>query len=129
LSNRCNITQILTGGGPDLEPFVVRAFSGNIWQDLLHVGVNLIQLFSVIDVPGEQCDQIERNLAIWAFGSLLFNQFSREQVVSAHSILMWRYHSFKFSFDVDILIFWATFSKNWAKFYSTFWSHCEQTSC
>jgi hypothetical protein len=38
--------------------------------------------------------------------------------------LMWMFWAFKLSFDVDILVFLANFSKNQAKFNSIFWSHC-----
>jgi hypothetical protein len=36
------------------------------------------------------------------------------------------FQDFKLGIDVDILVFLATFSKNWAKFDSIFWSHCLQ---
>jgi hypothetical protein len=37
--------------------------------------------------------------------------------------LMLRFQDFELSIDINILILLATFSKNWAKCYSIFWSH------
>jgi len=37
---------------------------------------------------------------------------------------MWMNQAFKLSFDADVLVFLATFSKHWAKCYSVFWSDC-----
>ncbi len=64
-------------------------------------------------------------------GHFLHNQCSPKQAVSTHGLfksfkssLMWMFWAFNLSFDVDISIFWATFFKHYAIFFSIFWSHC-----
>jgi hypothetical protein len=52
----------------------------------------------------------------------LLNQFSPKQAVSTHGLfkafkssLGWMFWAFKLSFDVDVLVFWATFLQNLGK--------------
>jgi hypothetical protein len=56
---------------------------------------------------------------ILAFRLLLDNRFSTKRAVSTHGLfegfkssLMWMFWAFKLSFDADILVFLATFSKH-----------------
>jgi hypothetical protein len=67
---------------------------------------------------------------ILPFRLLFTYQFSPKKAVSTQGLfkgfksnLMWMFWTFKLIFDVDILDFWATFSKHSAKLYSIFWSH------
>jgi hypothetical protein len=61
-------------------------------------------------------------------GNFLHKQFSPKQAVTTQGVcfkssLMRMFWAIKLSFDVDISVFWAAFSKHKGKFYSIFWSH------
>ncbi len=68
--------------------------------------------------------QLSRSvLPDWAkfrhLGYILLNQFSPKQAASTHDLfedfkssLMLMFWAFKLSFDVDIVVFWAIFSKH-----------------
>ncbi len=88
-----------------------------------------------MSVTSTQCDQIGRNLDILA--TLGYNLHKQIFKCTSRFITWFVVDILRFQkwFDVDVLGFqiklWckyigfrATFPKNWAKFYSIFWSHC-----